>query len=128
MSVSRGWQGLSEPAPIWKPCGGWKRNLPEMHQSVIRCAYTGLMETNKPIKIKTGTYQYQGVRIRKVKNSFVFGVCTYMAGTDRAHSRDGGWCSLQNAVTQIDAYINEQNYIVRQQKLYSPELVAKYNI
>ena len=45
VSVLGGWQGLSEPAPISKPCGGWKKNQAEMHQSVIRCAYTGLMET-----------------------------------------------------------------------------------
>jgi len=53
VSVSRGWQGLSEPAPISKPCGGWKRNLPEMHQRFIRCAYNGLMETNTRTSRKT---------------------------------------------------------------------------
>jgi hypothetical protein len=49
VSVVGVWQGLSEPAPISKPCGGWKINQPEMHQRVIRCAYNGDMnKTAKP--------------------------------------------------------------------------------
>lgn len=62
MSVSRGWQGLSEPAPISKPCGGWKRNLPEMHQPVIRCAYTGLMETNTTFTHNGITYKVMQIK------------------------------------------------------------------